>query len=127
MEADMLRSTNPVSSISRSKQLCSVCPASANPAHLLFLNTTAVCVVAGTALAVFQVGFVAIRELAVLLRNALSAKTQDAHKEVYCWQVRCNTASITIPQLYNVDVSRGIHQLLARFPAGYAKANPRTG
>lgn len=35
-----------------------------------------------------QVGFVAIRELAVLLRNALAAKTQDAHKEVYCWQVR---------------------------------------
>lgn len=34
----------------------------------------------------YQVGFVAIRELAVLLRNALSAKTQDAHKEVYCWQ-----------------------------------------
>jgi hypothetical protein len=31
---------------------------------------------------------VAIRELAVLLRNALAAKTQDAHKEVYCWQVR---------------------------------------
>jgi hypothetical protein len=30
---------------------------------------------------------VAIRELAVLLRNALAAKTQDAHKEVYCWQV----------------------------------------
>lgn len=30
----------------------------------------------------------AIRELAVLLRNALAAKTQDAHKEVYCWQVR---------------------------------------
>lgn len=29
----------------------------------------------------------AIRELAVLLRNALAAKTQDAHKEVYCWQV----------------------------------------
>lgn len=23
----------------------------------------------------------------MLLRNALAAKTQDAHKEVYCWQV----------------------------------------
>jgi hypothetical protein len=48
-------------------------------------------VVAGAAANNLQVGFVAIRELAVLLRNALSAKTQDAHKEVYCWQVRCNT------------------------------------
>lgn len=37
-----------------------------------------------------QVGFIAIRELAVLLRNALAAKTQDAHKEVYCWQVTTN-------------------------------------
>jgi hypothetical protein len=45
-----------------------------------------------TALRCLQVGFVAIRELAVLLRNALSAKTQDAHKEVYCWQVRRNSA-----------------------------------
>jgi hypothetical protein len=36
---------------------------------------------------------VAIRELAVLLRNALAAKTQDAHKEVYCWQVRTGSTS----------------------------------
>ena len=53
--------------------------------QMLIHLATAACV-AGSAMLI-QVGFVAIRELAVLLRNALSQKTQDAHKEVYCWQV----------------------------------------
>lgn len=37
----------------------------------------------------YEVGFTSIRELALLLRNALAQKTADAHKEVYCWQVSC--------------------------------------
>jgi len=49
-----------------------------------------------------QVGFIAIRELAVLLRNALAAKTQDAHKEVYCWQVRANGLGSTHIQSHTV-------------------------
>jgi hypothetical protein len=39
------------------------------------------------AAASYQLAFGAIRQLGVLLRNALTAKTADAFKEVYCWQV----------------------------------------
>jgi hypothetical protein len=35
----------------------------------------------------YQVAFEAIKQLAVLLRNALQQKTKDSFKEVYCWQV----------------------------------------
>jgi hypothetical protein len=63
-------------------------------------------------LCVLQVGFVAIRELAVLLRNALSAKTQDAHKEVYCWQVRCNSACTATRQFARL-LRRSCHHLAA--------------
>lgn len=37
--------------------------------------------------AAYEHAFVAIRELAALLRGAMSAKTKDAFREVYCWQV----------------------------------------
>ncbi len=36
--------------------------------------------------AAYEHAFVYIRELAALLRGALSARTKDAFREVYCWQ-----------------------------------------
>lgn len=35
----------------------------------------------------YQLAFGAVRQLGVLLRNALTMKSADAFKEVYCWQV----------------------------------------
>jgi nucleolar complex protein 2 len=36
--------------------------------------------------AAYEHAFTYIRQLAVLLRGALAAKTKDAFREVYCWQ-----------------------------------------
>jgi hypothetical protein len=41
------------------------------------------CLAAGAS---YQHAFGFIRQLAVLLRSALTAKTKDAYREVYCWQ-----------------------------------------
>ena len=43
-----------------------------------------------------QVAFDAIKQLAVLLRNALQQKTKDAFKDVYCWQVSAGTPAAGI-------------------------------
>ena len=56
--------------------------------HLNFMSS---CVVEMCGLdlgAAYQVAFGAIKQLAVLLRNAMSNKSKEAFKEVYCWQVR---------------------------------------
>lgn len=55
----------------------------------------------------------AIRELAVLLRNALSQKTQDAHKEVYCWQVGAGLGA-PVSKAHDVvcDQLKGAHACL---------------
>ena len=38
----------------------------------------------------YEHGFTAIKQLAILLRGALSMKTKDAFRQVYCWQtVNC--------------------------------------
>eukprot|EP00877_Chromochloris_zofingiensis_P001779 jgi/Chrzof1/11601/Cz06g01210.t1 len=64
-----------------------------SPATLPHLSFMSACMVEMTGLdlaASYQLAFSAIRDLAVLLRNALSMKTADAYKEVYCWQtVNC--------------------------------------
>lgn len=60
-----------------------------SPATLPHINFMATCVteIFGLdAAAAYEHAFTYIKQLAVLLRTAMDAKTKDAFREVYCWQ-----------------------------------------
>lgn len=60
-----------------------------SPATLPHLNFMGTCVVELFGLdsaAAYEHAFGYIRQLAVLLRSALSMRTKDAFRQVYCWQ-----------------------------------------
>ena len=60
-----------------------------NAASVPHIHFMASCVVEMFGLdmaASYQQAFTAIRQLAVLLRGALSMRTKDAFRQVYCWQ-----------------------------------------
>lgn len=87
-----------------------------SPATLPHLSFMSACMVEMTGLdlaASYQLAFSAIRDLAVLLRNALSMKTADAYKEVYCWQVGraprcCHQFAATMMIIIIIDVVFGV-------------------
>ena len=54
--------------------------------HVAFMGNCVVELFGLDMRAAYEHAFVYIRELAALLRGALSARTKDAFREVYCWQ-----------------------------------------
>lgn len=55
-------------------------------AHIDFMATCVIEIFGLDSAAAYEHGFTYIKQLAVLLRGALSMKTKDAFREVYCWQ-----------------------------------------
>jgi nucleolar complex protein 2 len=54
--------------------------------HVAFMGSCVVELFGLDLAASYEAAFVYIRELASLLRGAVSAKTKDAFRQVYCWQ-----------------------------------------
>ena len=57
--------------------------------HIAFMGTCVVELYGLDPSAAYQHAFLHIRQLAAVLRSALSNKTKDAFREVYCWQTVC--------------------------------------